>query len=32
LKRNILRELATAGCKLTVPPAMATAEEVWRAN
>src|SRR6476661_810912 len=28
LKRNILRELATAGCKLTVLPATATAEEV----
>ncbi len=28
LKRNILRELATAGCRLTVLPATATAEEV----
>ncbi|MGB2933148.1 MAG: glutamine-hydrolyzing carbamoyl-phosphate synthase small subunit [Methyloceanibacter sp.] len=28
LKRNILRELATAGCRLTVLPASATAEEV----
>ena len=28
LKRNILRELATAGCKLMVLPATATAEEV----
>ena len=28
LKRNILRELATAGCRLTVVPATATAEEV----
>ncbi len=28
LKRNILRELATAGCKLTVVPATATAEEI----
>ena len=28
LKRNILRELATAGCRLTVVPATATAEEI----
>jgi len=28
LKRNILREFATAGCRLTVLPATATAEEV----
>ena len=28
LKRNILRELATTGCKLTVLPATATAEDV----
>jgi len=28
LKRNILRELATAGCSLTVVPATATAEEI----
>jgi carbamoyl-phosphate synthase small subunit len=28
LKRNILRELASAGCKVTVVPATATAEEV----
>jgi carbamoyl-phosphate synthase small subunit len=28
LKRNILRELATAGCRLTVLPATATAAEV----
>ena len=32
VKRNILRELATAGCKLTVLPATATAEEVLRAQ
>ncbi|HZP09433.1 glutamine-hydrolyzing carbamoyl-phosphate synthase small subunit [Methyloceanibacter sp.] len=28
LKRNILRELATAGCRLTVVPATTTAEEI----
>jgi carbamoyl-phosphate synthase small subunit len=28
LKRNILRELATAGCRLTVVPATITAEEI----
>jgi carbamoyl-phosphate synthase small subunit len=28
LKRNILRELASAGCRLTVVPATATAEEI----
>jgi carbamoyl-phosphate synthase small subunit len=28
LKRNILRELATVGCRLTVVPATATAEEI----
>ena len=28
LKRNILRELATAGCRLTIVPATATAEEI----
>jgi carbamoyl-phosphate synthase small subunit len=28
LKRNILRELAGAGCRLTVVPAMTTAEEI----
>src|SRR4029453_9183520 len=28
LKRNILRELATAGCRLTVVPASASAEEI----
>ncbi len=28
LKRNILRELATAGCRLTVVPASTTAEEI----
>jgi carbamoyl-phosphate synthase small subunit len=28
LKRNILRELATAGCRLTVVPATATAEQI----
>jgi carbamoyl-phosphate synthase small subunit len=28
LKRNILRELATAGCRLTVVPATATADEI----
>jgi carbamoyl-phosphate synthase small subunit len=28
LKRNILRELAMAGCRLTVVPATATAEEI----
>jgi len=28
LKRNILRELATAGCRLTVVPATASAEEI----
>jgi carbamoyl-phosphate synthase small subunit len=28
LKRNILRELATAGCRLTVVPATATAQEI----
>jgi carbamoyl-phosphate synthase small subunit len=28
LKRNILRELADAGCRLTVVPATATAEEI----
>ncbi|MGH6865980.1 MAG: glutamine-hydrolyzing carbamoyl-phosphate synthase small subunit [Methyloceanibacter sp.] len=28
LKRNILRELATAGCRLTVVPATATAEDI----
>ncbi|MEZ5829248.1 MAG: glutamine-hydrolyzing carbamoyl-phosphate synthase small subunit [Hyphomicrobiales bacterium] len=28
LKRNILRELASAGCKVTVVPATATAEDV----
>jgi len=28
LKRNILRELAAAGCRLTVVPATATAEEI----
>jgi carbamoyl-phosphate synthase small subunit len=28
LKRNILRELANAGCRLTVVPATATAEEI----
>ncbi len=28
LKRNILRELATAGCRITVVPATATAEEI----
>ena len=28
LKRNILRELAGAGCRLTVVPAMATAEDI----
>ena len=28
VKRNILRELATAGCRLTVVPATATAEEI----
>jgi len=28
LKRNILRELATAGCKLTIVPATASAEEI----
>jgi carbamoyl-phosphate synthase small subunit len=28
LKRNILRELASAGCRLTVMPATATAEEI----
>src|SRR5215210_8528833 len=32
LKRNILRELATAGCRLTVLPATATAEEVLERN
>jgi carbamoyl-phosphate synthase small subunit len=30
LKRNILRELATAGCRLTVVPATATAEEILK--
>jgi carbamoyl-phosphate synthase small subunit len=28
LKRNILRELATAGCRLTIVPATTTAEEI----
>ncbi len=28
LKRNILRELATAGCRLTIVPATASAEEI----
>ena len=28
LKRNILRELATAGCRLTIVPAPTTAEEI----
>jgi carbamoyl-phosphate synthase small subunit len=32
LKRNILRELATAGCRLTVVPATATAEEILERN
>jgi carbamoyl-phosphate synthase small subunit len=31
-KHNILRELATAGCKVTVVPADATAEDVLRHN
>jgi len=29
LKRNILRELATAGCRLTVVPATTTAQEIF---
>jgi carbamoylphosphate synthase small subunit len=29
-KRNILRCLASAGCDVTVLPATATADEVWR--
>ena len=32
LKRNILRELASLGCQLTVVPATATAEEILRAE
>jgi carbamoyl-phosphate synthase small subunit len=32
LKRNILRRLATAGCKVTVVPATATAEEILARN
>ena len=32
LKRNILRELASAGCKVTVVPATASAEEVLERN
>jgi carbamoyl-phosphate synthase small subunit len=32
LKRNILRELATAGCRLTVVPATTTAEEILERN
>jgi carbamoyl-phosphate synthase small subunit len=32
LKRNILRELATAGCRLTVVPATATAGEILARN
>ena len=32
LKRNILRKLAGAGCKLTILPATATAEEVLERN
>jgi carbamoyl-phosphate synthase small subunit len=32
LKRNILRELATAGCQLTIVPATTTAEEILARN
>ncbi len=32
LKRNILRELATVGCRLTVVPATTTAEEILARN
>jgi carbamoyl-phosphate synthase small subunit len=32
IKRNILRSLATAGCKVTVVPANSTAEDVLRHN
>ena len=32
LKRNILRELATVGCRLTVVPATTTAEEILERN